>query len=77
MSKILTNLLQRADNWPEEAQTELAEIASEIEAELAAGAYRATPEELAGIGRGLRDAAQGRFATDEDVEGVFAKHRRS
>jgi predicted transcriptional regulator len=40
------------------------------------GAYRASPEELAGIDRGLRDSAEGRSATDEEVEAVFAKHRR-
>jgi len=37
--------------------------------------YRATPEELAGVDRGLRDAAEGKFATDEEVEATFAKHR--
>jgi predicted transcriptional regulator len=77
MNKTLTHLLRRADAWPEEAQSELAEIVGEIEAELAAGAYRATPEELAGIDRGLRDSAEGKFATDEKVETVFAKHRSS
>jgi predicted transcriptional regulator len=38
--------------------------------------YEATPEELEGIDRGLRDVAEGRFATDEEVEAVFAKFRR-
>jgi predicted transcriptional regulator len=69
--------LKRADNWPAEAQKDLAEVAGEIEAELRSDAYRATPEELAGIYRGLRDSADGKFATDEEVEAVFAKHRRS
>jgi hypothetical protein len=77
MNEALTDLLNRADNWPETAQKELAEIAGEIEAELASGTYSATPEELAGIDRGLRDSADGRFATEEEVEAVFAKHRRS
>ena len=77
MNKSLTDLLDRADGWPEAAQKELAEIAGEIEAELASGTYGATPEELAGIDRGLRDSADGRFATEQEVEAVFAKHRRS
>lgn len=75
MNKSLTDLLRRADNWPEAARSELAEIAGEIELELTSGAYAATPEELTGIDRGLRDSADGRFSTDEDVEAVFAKHR--
>jgi hypothetical protein len=39
--------------------------------------YKATPEELEAIDRGLRDAAEGKFATDEEVEAVFAKFRRN
>jgi predicted transcriptional regulator len=39
--------------------------------------YEATPEELEAIDRGLRDAAQGRFATREQVEAVFAKYRKA
>jgi predicted transcriptional regulator len=77
MNKRLTDILHRADDWPEAAQDELAKIADEIETELTTGAYRATPEELAGIDRGLRDSANGKFATDEEAEAVFAKHRRS
>ena len=34
------------------------------------------PEELRGIDRGLRDAAEGRFVSEAEVEAVFAKHRR-
>jgi hypothetical protein len=37
--------------------------------------YEPTPEELAGIDRGLRAAAESRFATDQQVEAVFAKFR--
>ena len=39
------------------------------------GAYQATPEERAGIARGLKDAREGRFATDEQIERLFEKHR--
>jgi predicted transcriptional regulator len=72
----LQAIIERADSWPEYAQRQLAEVASEIEAELSAGTYHATEEELAGIRRGLRAADEGRFASDEEVEAVFAKHRR-
>lgn len=76
MSKSLSDLLERAHSWPAEAQEELERMAREIEAELGAGTYAPTPEELAGIERGLRDVAEGRFATPEQVEAVFAKYRR-
>jgi predicted transcriptional regulator len=77
MNKSLTELLRRADNWPESARAELEEIAAEIEAELTAGSYHPTAAERAGIERGLSDAAQGKFASESDVEATFAKHRRS
>jgi hypothetical protein len=76
MNKTLNDIVRRADAWPDSAQEELAEIAREIEAEVSAGAYRATAEELAGIDRGLRDSTGGKFASTEQVEAVFAKHRR-
>ncbi|HEX4293681.1 MAG TPA: hypothetical protein VHZ29_06070 [Rhizomicrobium sp.] len=38
--------------------------------------YIATEDELRGIDRGLREAAKGNFATAEEVEAMFAKHRR-
>lgn len=74
MNKFLSDLLERARSWPTEAQDELERMAREIEAELGAGVYKPTPEELSGIERGLRDVADGKFATDEQVEAVFAKH---
>jgi hypothetical protein len=76
-SKSLKEAMQRVEAWPEAAQEELAEIALEIDARLRGGKYHATPEELAGIDRGLKAVREGRFATDEQVEAVFAKHRRA
>jgi predicted transcriptional regulator len=74
-TKDFKNLLERIETWPEAAQDELIEIAQEIEAELKGGVYHATPEELAGIDRGLRAANERRFATDEQVEEAFTKFR--
>jgi predicted transcriptional regulator len=74
-AKKLKDVLQRVEAWPEAAQAELAELALEIDAELAIGKYHATPEEVAGIRRGLKDAREGRFATDQQIEELFKKHR--
>ena len=68
----LQDLLARIEKWPEEAQIELAEIALQIDAELARGAYRATPDELEAIDEGL----QGEPASDEEVKAAFAAFRR-
>ena len=73
--KLLADAMKRVETWPETAQQELAEIALEIDAALRGGVYHATPDELAGIDRGLLAADAGRFATPEDVASVLAKHR--
>lgn len=70
----LAALFERVGAWPEAAQTELVELAREIEAGFE-GPYRATPEELRGIDRGLRDAAEGRFMSEAAIDAVFARHR--
>ena len=71
----LTAVLERVEAWPADAQNELAEFALELDAGLKDGEYQPTPEELAGIDRGLRAAAEGRFASDQEVEATFAKFR--
>ncbi len=76
-TKLLNRALERIESWPAEAQDQLAEMALEIEASIAEGAYIPTEAELAGIDRGLRAADEGRFATDEEVEAAFARLRRS
>jgi hypothetical protein len=68
----LKEVLARVERWPEAAQ---AELVLEIDAEHGAGAYQATKAELEGIDRGLKGAAEGRFATSEQVDDLFRKHR--
>ena len=75
-AKALKEAMERVKSWPQDAQEELAEIAFEIDARLRGGKYHATPQELAGIDRGIKAAHEGRLATDAEVEAVFAKHRR-
>ncbi len=74
-AKKLQDVLRRVEAWPKAAQAELAELALEIDAELGGGKYAATRAELAGIDRGLKAAREGRFATEEQVEQLFRKHR--
>jgi predicted transcriptional regulator len=71
----LAKLLERVENWPAHAQEELADILQDIDAGLAGQLYDATPEELEAIDLGLRDATEGRFATEQEVEAAFAKFR--
>jgi hypothetical protein len=64
-------VLERIPTWPEDRQQELAEIALEIEAELAGTAYDATPDELAAIDEGLG----GEAASEDEVKEAFAIFR--
>jgi predicted transcriptional regulator len=72
---LLNKALERVEAWPADAQHQLAEIALDIDASLNDVVYEPTEQELEGIDRGLRDAAEGRFATEAEVEAVFAKFR--
>ena len=75
-AKMIKEILQRAQAWPESAQADWAQAALEIERELQQDTYTATPEEVEAIERGLREAEQALFATEAEVEAVFAKYRR-
>ncbi len=75
-TKLLNQALDRVESWPADAQDQLAEIALDIDAGLKDVVYEPTEGELEGIDRGLRDSAEGRFATDAEVEATFAKFRR-
>jgi predicted transcriptional regulator len=76
-SKQLTEVLERIEHWPIEAQDALAEIARDIEEGISKGDYEPTAEEIAGIDRGLQAAAEGRFATDEQVQAALARLRNA
>ena len=65
-------VLDRVPSWPQERQQELAELALEIEAELAGNKYRATRDELAAIDEGVAAGA----ASEDEVEATFATFRR-
>jgi predicted transcriptional regulator len=75
MNKTLSDLLERAQSWPESARSELEHVAREIEAELKDGVYHPTAAESRGIERGLRDSADGKFASAEEVEMALRRLR--
>lgn len=64
-------VFERIAGWPPERRQELAELALEIEAEIAGTEYHATADELQAIDEGLADEA----ASDEDVKAAFATFR--
>jgi hypothetical protein len=75
MNRALKELIERAETWPEAAQTELVEIAREIENGLA-GDYEASEEDLRAIDEARAAVRRGEIADDETVEAALAKYRR-
>ena len=66
-------ILARVPTWPDDRQQELAELALEIEAELAGDGYEATPDELTAIDEGLA----GEAASKEEIKAAFASFRQT
>jgi hypothetical protein len=65
-------VLERVPSWPEDRQQELAEIALEIETELAGAECGATPDELAAVDEGPAEEA----ANEEEVQEAFTAFRQ-
>jgi hypothetical protein len=66
-------VLERVPTWPEDRQQELAELALQIEAELAGTGYDATLDELAAID----EALAGEAASEAEVKAAFALFRKA
>ena len=75
MTKALKDLLEHAETWPREDQDELAEYAREIEARRT-GIYTMSDDERAAVGKGLAEADQGKFVSDEVVAEADKRHDR-
>jgi predicted transcriptional regulator len=73
MTKTLKDLLEHAETWPREDQDELAEYAREIQARRS-GIYAMSDKERATVGKGLAEADQGRFVSDEVVAEADKRH---
>ena len=66
-------LLEHAETWPREDQDELAEYACEIEARRT-GIYAMSDDERAAVDKGLAEADQGKFVSDEVVAEADKHH---
>ena len=75
MTKTLRDLLAHAETWPREDQDDLAEYAREIEARRT-GIYTMSDDERAAVARGLAEADQGKFVSDEVVREADKRHER-
>lgn len=70
----ITALAERIASLPEEAQAEIEQSVAAAEVRYGA-VYRLSPEERAGVERGLDQMRRGEFVPDEQVKAFFARHR--
>ena len=75
MTKTLRDLLAQAETWPREDQDDLAEYAREIEARRT-GIYTMSDDERSAVAKGLAEADQGKFVSDEVVREADKRHER-
>ena len=73
MNKLLKEVIEHAENWPQEDQEELAEYAREIEARRT-GIYTMSDDERSAVLKGLAEADRGEFVPDELIAEADKRH---
>jgi hypothetical protein len=73
MTRLFEQAVEAVSALPDEAQDDLARILLQL-AGVDQPPYQLTPEEEADLNASLAEAAQGEFATDEEVRAVWTKH---
>ena len=73
ITKVLKEVIEQAETWPEQDQEDLAEYAREIQARRT-GVYIMSDEERAAVERGLAQADRGEFVSDEVVAKADKRH---
>lgn len=67
-------VLDRVRTWPEDRQQDLVRVALQIERQ-GTDVYVLDADESAALDEALAEADRGEFASDEEVEAVFARYR--
>ncbi len=76
MNRLLKEVFEHAEAWPQEDQEELAEYAREIEARRT-GIYTMSDDERTAVGKGLAEAGRGEFVSEELVAEADKRHSGS
>jgi hypothetical protein len=70
------SLIREVSELPDDAQEELVQSLVEIRAEHL-GIYHVDDDERAALARSAEDVRLGRFASDDEIERMFARYRRA
>lgn len=75
MTELFKLAVKATEKLPEDLQDEIAQTMLAM-AETPQGVYVLSPEEKASLAESLAQAERGEFATDEEVEAIWAKFDR-
>jgi predicted transcriptional regulator len=67
-------ILERVHSWPRERQEDAARLLLAMEAEDSA-VYVLTEDERKDLEQGLREAEEGDFSTEQELDALFARFR--
>ena len=73
VAKVLKDVIEQAEAWPQQDQEELAEYGREIQARRT-GVYVMSDEERAAVRRGVAQADRGEFVSDEVLAEADKRH---
>lgn len=73
VAKVLKDVIEQAETWPQQDQEELAEHAREIQARRTGG-YIMSDDERAAVRKGLAQADREEFLSDEVVAEADKRH---
>ncbi len=74
MTKLLDEALTAVRRLPPEMQDDIARAMLALAGEEGGGVYILTPDERAAIAESEAEVARGEFATEEEVQAVWAKY---
>lgn len=73
MTELLDHAFDRVRALPPDTQDEYARILLRLAGDDEGDVYQLTPEEKASLAKSLEQAERGEFASDEEVQAVWAK----
>ena len=74
MTKLFDQAVESVRKLPPEAQDEIGRVVLQLTGDEAPPAVELTPEEEASFDESFAQAERGQFATEQEIQAVWAKH---
>ena len=73
MDKRISNIRERIEGWPEEAQSEIVGLIEEIETDFLSS-VELSEDDIVALVTSEEDVRHNRYARDEDITALFQRH---